>query len=125
MAFNDPAFGEPKGPWIRCFAWRPTFTYYAGTVFLRRVWKRHIQKHPYLDGGANFWWQYRRFMAAGEEQRELIQRSRQRCLDEVVALIRGEKIASGIGVDVTRAYYLAVLAAGKKETYETNDKTPS
>lgn len=114
MAFNDPAFGEPKGPWIQCFAWRPTFTYDAGNVFLCRVWKRHIQKNPYLDGGKDWWWQYRRFMATGEEKREIIRDTRQRCLDEFVALIRGEKIESGIGTDVMRAYYLAVQAAGQK-----------
>lgn len=61
MAFSDPIFGFPTGPWIRCFAWRPVFTYDGGRVWLRWVWKRHIHKHGYLDGGSDWWWQYRRF----------------------------------------------------------------
>lgn len=61
MAYDSPIFGDPKGPWIRTFAWYPRFTFDAGTVWLRRVWRRHIHKHQYLDGGADWWWQYRRF----------------------------------------------------------------
>lgn len=49
------------GPWIGTFAWLPRFTSDSGTVWLRRCWKRHIQKHQYLSGGADWWWQYRRF----------------------------------------------------------------
>lgn len=56
-----PQFGDPCGPWIRIFAWRPRFTFDAGWVWLRPVWKRHVQKHGYLDGGPDYWWQYRRF----------------------------------------------------------------
>jgi len=40
---------------------------------------------------------------------------RQRCIEEIVSLIRGEEIESGIGVDVERAYRLAVQAANRKE----------
>lgn len=58
---DRPKFGDPCGPWIRAFAWRPRFTFDGGTVWLRRVWKRHIQKHDWLTGGGDFWWQYRRF----------------------------------------------------------------
>lgn len=58
---DAPLFGDPKGPWIRSFAWVPRFTYDAGTVWLCRVWKRHIHKHQYLDGGADWWWQFRKF----------------------------------------------------------------
>lgn len=62
MSVNDsPMFGDPKGPWIKSFAWRPVFTFDGGNVWLRRVWKRHIFKHQYLNGGADWWWQYRRF----------------------------------------------------------------
>lgn len=56
-----PIFGDPVGPWIRTFAWVPRFCFDAGHVWLRPVWKRHILKHQYLDGGADWWWQYRRF----------------------------------------------------------------
>lgn len=58
---NWPLFGDPKGPWIRTFAWRPVFTFDSGHVWLRFVWTRHIYKHQYLDSGADWWWQYRRF----------------------------------------------------------------
>ena len=58
---DAPLFGDPKGPWIKSFAWLPRFTYDGGYVWLHRVWKRHIQKHQYLDGGADWWWQYRAY----------------------------------------------------------------
>lgn len=62
MSINGrPMFGDPVGPWIRTFAWRPRFTFDAGVVWLRPVMKRHIHKHQWLDGGADWWWQYRRF----------------------------------------------------------------
>jgi hypothetical protein len=60
-ANDQPLFGDPTGPWIRTFAWVPRFTFDGGTVWLRRIWKRHIFKHQYLCGGADWWWQYRRF----------------------------------------------------------------
>lgn len=56
-----PVFGDPCGPWIKSFAWLPRETYDGGLVWLRRIWKRRICKHHYLDGGADFWWQCRRF----------------------------------------------------------------
>ena len=49
-----PMFGDPVGPWLRSFAWFPTWTCDAGWIVLRPVWKRHIHKHHYLDGGADF-----------------------------------------------------------------------
>ena len=58
---DRPMFGDPVGPWIATFAWWPRFTFDGGTVWLRRVWKRHIFKHQHLDGGADWWWQFRRF----------------------------------------------------------------
>lgn len=54
-----PRFGEPIGPWHRKFAWLPTWTFDIGCVWLRSVWRRRIQKHEYLYGGSDFWWQYR------------------------------------------------------------------
>jgi len=59
---SEPLFGDPKGPWIAAFAWLPVFTFDAGYVWLRQVWKRHIHRHQYLHGGPDWWWQYRRFM---------------------------------------------------------------
>lgn len=56
----SPMFGNPIGPWHGAFAWRPVWTHDFGWVWLRRVWRRQIQKHQFLDGGADFWWQYRR-----------------------------------------------------------------
>lgn len=58
---DTPMFGDPCGPWVRTFAWLPRFTFDGGIVWLRLVWKRHIYKHQYLDGGADYWWHYRRF----------------------------------------------------------------
>lgn len=55
-----PAFGDSIGPWAPSFAWLPHWTFDAGWVWLVPVWRRMIQKHYYLDGGADFWWQYRR-----------------------------------------------------------------
>lgn len=61
-----PVFGDPCGPWIKPFAWLPCFTYDSGTVWLCKVWKRHIFKHQYLDGGgSDYWWQYSRFQLRG------------------------------------------------------------
>lgn len=56
-----PLFGDPVGPWIKSFAWIPHFTIDAGWTWMRPIWKRHIHKHQYLDGGSDFCWQYRRF----------------------------------------------------------------
>ena len=53
-----PTFGDPIGPWRRVFAWWPTRTYDRQLVWLRPVWRRCIQKHDYLYGGDDFWWQY-------------------------------------------------------------------
>lgn len=59
-----PRFGTVVGPWIKTRAWFPVFTIDSGMVWLRRVWKRHVHKHQFLDGGPDWWWQYRRFPPA-------------------------------------------------------------
>lgn len=53
-----PAFGNPVTGWWRWFAWRPTWTTDRGYVWLRIISRRRIAKHEYLDGGADFWFQY-------------------------------------------------------------------
>lgn len=53
-----PMFGDPIGEWHQWFAWRPVFTYDRRLVWLRRVLRRCIQKHLWLRGGPEFWWQY-------------------------------------------------------------------
>lgn len=52
-----PAFGDPCGPWRRRFAWWPTRMFDGTRIWLRRYWRRRIQKHDYLPGGRDFWWQ--------------------------------------------------------------------
>jgi len=54
----QPRFGNPVGPWHWWFAWRPIKTYDRRTVWLRWVLRRCIQKHEYLTGGDDFWWQF-------------------------------------------------------------------
>lgn len=54
----DPMFGSPIGPWHRVFAWLPVRTYDRRFVWLRPCWRRCIQKHQYLPGANDFWWQY-------------------------------------------------------------------
>jgi hypothetical protein len=53
-----PCFGAPVGPWHRWFAWRPVRTFDMRLVWLRWVGRRCIQKHDYITGGGDFWWQY-------------------------------------------------------------------
>lgn len=53
-----PAFGAPVAPWHKHFAWRPANTVDRGWTWLRFVSRRRIQKHDYLPGGADQWWQY-------------------------------------------------------------------
>lgn len=61
MTTGDPLFGTPTGPWMLTFAWRPRHTFDGGWVWLRFCWKRYVHKHQWLDGGPDWWWQYRRF----------------------------------------------------------------
>lgn len=53
-----PMFGDPVGPWHQWFAWKPVRSYDQRLIWLRRCWRRTIQKHQYLYGGADFWFQY-------------------------------------------------------------------
>jgi hypothetical protein len=68
MTDFKPLFGEPCGPWIKTFAWLPVFTFDAGRVWFRTVWKRHIFKFQHLPGGPDYWWQYRRFPPETEKK---------------------------------------------------------
>lgn len=45
--------------------------------------------------------------------------ARQRCIEELIALVRGEKIEHGIGLDIQRAYVMSNISAiwtGKNDT---------
>lgn len=53
-----PAFGRPIADWHKWFAWRPVNTVDRGTMWLRFVWRRRIEKHDYLDGGPDRWFQH-------------------------------------------------------------------
>lgn len=53
-----PLFGSPVGPWHDHFAWWPVRTYDGRLAWLRWVRRRSIQKHYYLFGGSDRWWQY-------------------------------------------------------------------
>ena len=55
---HNPMFGNPTCEWFRTFAIWPVWTSDRGRVWLRPVWKRQIAKKPFLDGGADFWFQY-------------------------------------------------------------------
>ena len=54
-----PLFGDAIGPWHAWFAWRPVRTYDNRWKWLCIVLRRNIQKHQHLDGGPDFWWQYK------------------------------------------------------------------
>ena len=64
---GSPLFGSPIGPWHRYFAWYPVDTFDRGWKWLRAVERRRIQRHVYLDGGADRWWQYRAAQNSGTE----------------------------------------------------------
>lgn len=53
-----PRFGFPCGDWHRWFAWKPVRSYDNRLAWLRFISRRCIQKHDYLFGGADFWFQY-------------------------------------------------------------------
>jgi hypothetical protein len=53
-----PLFGSPVSGWYRWFAWRPVETVDRGWIWLRVVNCRRIQKKFFLNGGADFWFQY-------------------------------------------------------------------
>ena len=54
----EPSFGDAVAGWHRWFAWRPVETVDRGAVWLRVVNRRRIQKHHFLHGGADFWFQH-------------------------------------------------------------------
>ena len=54
-------FGEPIAPWHYWFAWHPIRTWDGRWVWLRKVQRRLIQRHQYIDHeGDDQWWQYHR-----------------------------------------------------------------
>lgn len=53
-----PLFGAPVAPWHTWFAWRPVNTVDRGWRWLRLVHRRRVQKHLYLPGPGDFWWQF-------------------------------------------------------------------
>ena len=53
-----PTFGDPVSRWFRWFAWRPVHTVDRGWRWLRVVHKRRVQRHHYLHGGPDFWYQH-------------------------------------------------------------------
>ena len=55
-----PQFGFPVAAWHFWFAWFPIRTFDGRLTWLRRVKRRLIQKHDYLNGGPTNWWQYSR-----------------------------------------------------------------
>ena len=50
-----------------------------------------------------------------EREAEIRREARDRCLDEIEALSKGEDIEFGVGVDVNRAYYLAIHRYSQKQ----------
>jgi len=53
-----PLFGTPIADWHTWFAWFPVKTWDYRIVWLKKVKRRRIQKHHYLTGGEDSWWQY-------------------------------------------------------------------
>jgi hypothetical protein len=58
MSVPSPMFGNPIGPWRRCFALLPTRTFDGCLVWLRPLVRRRIQLHQHLPGPGYQWWQY-------------------------------------------------------------------
>lgn len=54
-----PMFGWPVAGWHRYFAWKPVQTFDGRLMWLRFIHRRLIQRHDYLDGGPDNWWQYK------------------------------------------------------------------
>lgn len=53
-----PMFGSPIAPWHRWFAWRPVDTVDRGYRWFRLVWRRRVEKHAYLPGPIDRWFQH-------------------------------------------------------------------
>lgn len=51
-------FADAVGPWHDWFAWFPVRTYDQRFVWLRKCRRRAMQKHQYLYGGPDLWFQY-------------------------------------------------------------------
>lgn len=58
MSDYRPLFYVPTTPWVQSFAWLPVDTTDRGLVWLRRVYKRRIQKKLTLPGPPDQAWQY-------------------------------------------------------------------
>lgn len=56
--YYSPRFGFPVSDWFRWFAWHPVQTVDRGFRWLVFVNKRRIQKHDYITGGTDWWFQY-------------------------------------------------------------------
>lgn len=54
-----PYYGDPITDWRTIFAWRPIQTVDSGWVWLRFIFRRRIAKHNYLNGGSEYWFQYK------------------------------------------------------------------
>jgi hypothetical protein len=50
-----------------------------------------------------------------EREAEIRREARKRCLDEIEALSKNESIESGVGSDVEKVYYLAILSKNEKK----------
>lgn len=55
----QPMFGNPIADWHWKFTWLPINTLDRGWIWLKFIKRRRIAKHKYLDGGSDFWWQYK------------------------------------------------------------------
>lgn len=75
MKDPKPIFGDAIGPWRPWFAWYPVESFDGVWMWLRTVGRRRIQKHEYLYGGADFWWQYAELGDLQAACREQISRS--------------------------------------------------
>lgn len=62
-----PSFGAPVSPWFLWFAWHPVMTVDRGWRWLCPIWRRRVQKHDHLTGGADFWFQNVAWLPLSEE----------------------------------------------------------
>ena len=51
-------YGRAVSPWRKWFAWKPVDTVDCGWIWFKTVNRRRIQKHDYLPGDTEQWWQY-------------------------------------------------------------------
>ena len=57
---RKPMFGEPLADWHEWFAWYPVRTWDMRWTWLQTVKRRAIQKHLYLDGPPDWWFEHER-----------------------------------------------------------------